>query len=200
MGKWSSRRWPLPSWWTAPERSPGGTGGRHTAPGTAGRGQKTHLYTNKWLQKSAKQETGKFKKIVFLFTSSVFIAEVGKPPDIAQSDDLPGHRQEELGLAGPLAPGLEAVSQGFFPPGEAGVGELCQRLVGRLRERLVGHHRFWQGHTHTPEAGRKQDKKSRLNEGDEHILQLTQSEEAFWYIKEQEEPEELTLSRLSKRK
>lgn len=53
------------------------------------------------------------------FTSSVLVAEVRKPPHVAQADDLPRHGQEELSLAGPLAPGMQAVIfGGFFPVGE----------------------------------------------------------------------------------
>lgn len=38
------------------------------------------------------------------FTSSVLVAQVGEPPDIPQADDLSRHGQQELRLAGPLAP------------------------------------------------------------------------------------------------
>lgn len=41
-----------------------------------------------------------------LFTSSIFVAEVREPPDVSQTDDLPGYGQKELSLGGPLASGL----------------------------------------------------------------------------------------------
>lgn len=37
-------------------------------------------------------------------TSSILVAEVRKPPDVAQPDDLSSHRQEKLDLVVPLAP------------------------------------------------------------------------------------------------
>lgn len=37
-------------------------------------------------------------------TSSIFVAQIWKPPDVAQPDDLSSHRQEELDLAVPLTP------------------------------------------------------------------------------------------------
>lgn len=37
-------------------------------------------------------------------TSSILVAEVGEPPDVAQPDDLSGHRQDKLDLIVPLPP------------------------------------------------------------------------------------------------
>lgn len=54
------------------------------------------------------------------FTSSVLVAEVREPPHVAQADDLSRHGQEELSLASPLAPGMQAIIfGGFYPVGEA---------------------------------------------------------------------------------
>lgn len=39
-----------------------------------------------------------------ILTSSILVAEVRKPPDVAQPDDLSGHRQDELDLVVPVAP------------------------------------------------------------------------------------------------
>lgn len=37
-------------------------------------------------------------------TSSILIAQVRKPPDVAQADDLSSHRQEKLYLTVPMSP------------------------------------------------------------------------------------------------
>ena len=37
-------------------------------------------------------------------TSPIFVAEIGKPPDIAQPNDLPGHGQHKLHLVVPVPP------------------------------------------------------------------------------------------------
>ena len=37
-------------------------------------------------------------------TSSILVAEVREPPDVAEADDLPGDGQEELDLVVPVAP------------------------------------------------------------------------------------------------
>lgn len=63
------------------------------------------------------------------FTSSIFVAEIRKPPDVAQPDNLPRHCQEELGLAGPLPSGVQAVCSGLLPVGESRRVELLQRLL-----------------------------------------------------------------------
>lgn len=39
-----------------------------------------------------------------MLASSVLVAEVGKPPNVAQPDDLSSHRQDELDLVVPHAP------------------------------------------------------------------------------------------------
>lgn len=36
-------------------------------------------------------------------TTAVLVAEVGEPPHVAQTNDLPGHRQHKLHFAAPLA-------------------------------------------------------------------------------------------------
>lgn len=45
-------------------------------------------------------------------TSSVFVAQVGEAPHVAQPDDGAGHRQDELYLAAPLAPLLHLLLRG----------------------------------------------------------------------------------------
>lgn len=85
------------------------------------------------------------------FTSSILVAKVREPPDVSQADDLPRHGQEELSLAGPLAPGMQAVFfGGRFPVGQAPLVEVVQQRVSLLWRHFVDHHRFWQRHTHTP--------------------------------------------------
>lgn len=37
-------------------------------------------------------------------TSTVFVAQVGEPPNIPRSDDRPHDRQDELGFGAPLSP------------------------------------------------------------------------------------------------
>lgn len=94
-----------------------------------------------------------------LFTSSVLVAEVREPPYVAQADDLPRHSQEELSLARPLAPGVQAVVfDGFFTAGEAPLVELIQQRVSLLRS-FVSHHWFWRRHAHTPEARKKKGRR-----------------------------------------
>lgn len=71
-------------------------------------------------------------------TTSIFVAEIGKPPDVAQPNDLPGHRQHELHLVVPVLPFQGAILLRLF---HGCAHWLCLSITGCTRDPSV--HPTW---------------------------------------------------------
>ena len=65
-----------------------------------------------------------------MLTSPIFVAQVWEPPYIPQADDLSGHSQEVLQLAGPLSPGLGVGHRDRLDQTHLLVGHLIEPYIG----------------------------------------------------------------------
>lgn len=119
VGIASSSKWCRPPEYTGLWPSPARTGVRHRSPRIPDMAQGMHLNVQS-IQHCVPvpQNLGNRLWASYLLTPSVFVAEVRKPPHVAQADNISRHGQEKLHLTSPVSSLLQlhllAFSCAFF--------------------------------------------------------------------------------------